>query len=88
MSIDLEWSRLDSSLAANLVDLINRQLASTSRPSFIGPIEVTSFDFGSNSPDVELVDMRDIYRDFLEDDEEDGGEWGVGGGDAGTRGAV
>ncbi|KAI0780525.1 hypothetical protein BD413DRAFT_682031 [Trametes elegans] len=71
MSIDLEWSRLDSSLADNLVDLINRQLASTSRPSFIGPIEVTSFDFGSNAPDVELVDMRDIYRDFLEDDEED-----------------
>ncbi|KAI0373060.1 mitochondrial distribution and morphology protein 12 [Pilatotrama ljubarskyi] len=70
MSIDLEWNRLDSSLAANLVDLINRQLASTTRPSFIGPIEVTSFDFGSNAPDVELVDMRDIYRDFLEDDEE------------------
>ncbi|KAI8989821.1 hypothetical protein BD414DRAFT_485276 [Trametes punicea] len=71
MSVDLEWHRLDSSLSATLVDLINQQLASTVRPSFIGPIEVTSFDFGSNAPDVELVDMRDIYRDFLEDDEED-----------------
>ncbi|KAI0672810.1 mitochondrial distribution and morphology protein 12 [Trametes maxima] len=71
MSIDLEWNRLDSSLADTLVELINRQLASTSRPSFIGPIEVTSFDFGQNAPDVELVDMRDIYRDFLEDDDED-----------------
>ncbi|RDX56344.1 hypothetical protein OH76DRAFT_1451494 [Lentinus brumalis] len=71
MSIDLEWNRLDSSLASTLVDLINRQLASTPRPSFIGPIEVTSFDFGTNAPDVELVDLRDIYRDFLEDDEED-----------------
>lgn len=71
MSIDLEWNRLDSSLASTLVDLINRQLASTTRPSFIGPIEVTSFDFGSTAPDVELVDLRDIYRDFLEDDEED-----------------
>ncbi|KAI0647456.1 hypothetical protein C8Q79DRAFT_1000375 [Trametes meyenii] len=71
MSIDLEWNRLDSSLAETLVELINRQLSSTSRPSFIGPIEVTSFDFGQNAPDVELVDMRDIYRDFLEDDEED-----------------
>ncbi|KAL1944773.1 hypothetical protein VTO73DRAFT_3203 [Trametes versicolor] len=74
MSIDLEWSRLDSSLAATLVDLINRQLASTSRPSFIGPIEVTSFDFGSSAPDVELVDMRDIYRDFLEADDDDDDE--------------
>ncbi|TFK90297.1 hypothetical protein K466DRAFT_485010 [Polyporus arcularius HHB13444] len=71
MSIDLEWNRLDSSLASTLVDLINRQLASTPRPSFIGPIEVTSFDFGTNAPDVELVDLRDIYRDFLEDDEDD-----------------
>ena len=31
MSIDLEWNRLDSSLASTLVDLINRQLASTNR---------------------------------------------------------
>ncbi|KAH9931694.1 uncharacterized protein BXZ73DRAFT_47147 [Epithele typhae] len=71
MSIDLEWNRLDSSLASTLVDLINRQLASTTRPSFIGPIEVTSFDLGANAPDVELVDLRDIYRDFLEDDEDE-----------------
>ncbi|KAI0748448.1 hypothetical protein C8Q80DRAFT_1103142 [Daedaleopsis nitida] len=71
MSIDLEWNRLDSSLASTLIDLINRQLASTTRPSFIGPIEVTSFEFGENSPDVELVDLRDIYRDFLEDDEDE-----------------
>ncbi len=71
MSIELEWNRLDSSLASTLVDLINRQLTNTNRPSFIGPIEVTSFDFGANPPDVELVDLRDIYRDFLEDDEEE-----------------
>ena len=71
MSIDLEWNRLDAPLASTLVDLINRQLANTTRPSFIGPIEVTSFDFGSNAPDVELVDLRDIYRDFLEDDEDE-----------------
>ncbi|TCD67294.1 Mitochondrial distribution and morphology protein 12 [Steccherinum ochraceum] len=70
MSVDLEWDKLDSSLASSLVDALNRQLANTQRPSFIGPVEVTSFDFGTVSPDVELVDLRDIYRDFLEDDEE------------------
>ncbi|KAJ6490705.1 hypothetical protein C8R47DRAFT_1123289 [Mycena vitilis] len=75
MSIDLDWGKLDASLSSLLVDLLNRQLASTPRPSFIGPVEVTSLDFGSASPDVELVDLRDIYRDFLEDDEsESGGE--------------
>ena len=70
MSIDLDWHRLDSSLSLSLVELLNRQLASTSRPSFIGPIEVTSLDFGTSGPNVELVDLRDIYRDFVEDDEE------------------
>lgn len=70
MSIDLEWHKLDSSLSSSLVELLNRQLTNTSKPSFIGPIEVTSLEFGSTSPDVELVDLRDIYRDFLEDDDE------------------
>ncbi|PCH37924.1 hypothetical protein WOLCODRAFT_114470 [Wolfiporia cocos MD-104 SS10] len=72
MSIDLEWDKLDASLASSLVDVLNRQLSSTTRPSFIGPIEVTSLEFGTTSPDIELVDLRDIYRDFLEDDEETG----------------
>ncbi|EPS96856.1 hypothetical protein FOMPIDRAFT_45659 [Fomitopsis schrenkii] len=70
MSVDLEWDKIDESLATSLIEVLNRQLASTSRPSFIGPIEVASFDFGTASPDIELVDMCDIYRDFLEDDEE------------------
>lgn len=71
MSIDLDWHRLDSSLSSTLVELLNRQLANTNRPSFIGPVEVTSLEFGSSGPDVELVDLCDIYRDFLEDDEDD-----------------
>jgi distribution and morphology protein 12 len=69
MSIDLEWSKLDSSLSSHLVSLLNRQLASAPRPSFIGPVQVTSLDFGSTPPDIELVDLRDIYRDFTEDDD-------------------
>ena len=70
MSIDLEWNQLDSSLATYLVDVLNRQLSNAERPSFIGPVEVISLEFGSTAPDVELVDLRDIYRDFLEDDED------------------
>ncbi|KAI6109606.1 hypothetical protein F5141DRAFT_1004790 [Pisolithus sp. B1] len=68
MSVDLEWNRLDSSLAKTLVDILNRQLVNVKRPSFIGPVEITGFDFGTVSPDVELVDLRDIHPDFLEDD--------------------
>jgi distribution and morphology protein 12 len=71
MSIDLEWNKLDASLATYLVDVLNKQLGTAERPSFIGPVEVTSLDFGSTPPDVELVDLRDIYRDFLDDDDVD-----------------
>lgn len=74
MSIDLEWHKLDASLSRMLVDILNRQLTHTQRPSFIGPVEITSFDFGTHAPDVELVDLRDIHRDFLEDDSEAGSE--------------
>ena len=45
----------------------NHQLANVERPSFIGPFEITSLDFGSAAPGVELVDLRDFYCDFLKD---------------------
>ncbi|KAG0701746.1 hypothetical protein DFH29DRAFT_543187 [Suillus ampliporus] len=71
MSIELEWQKLNSSLATTLVDILNRQLTTTQRPSFIGPVEISSLDFGTVPPEVELVDLRDIYRDFLEDSDSD-----------------
>jgi mitochondrial distribution and morphology protein 12 len=80
MSLDLAWDKLDGPLAQRLVDILNKQLASMQRPSFIGPIEVTGLDFGTVCPDIELVDMRDIYRDFLEDSDSSDGK---GGSDAG-----
>ncbi|KAL4067836.1 hypothetical protein J3A83DRAFT_4374185 [Scleroderma citrinum] len=74
MSIDLDWHKLDSSLANTLIDILNRQLVDVKRPSFIGPVEITGFDFGTVAPDVELVDLRDIHPDFLEDDPDSGSE--------------
>lgn len=71
MSVDLEWGKLDASLATRLVEILNRQLSNAKRPSFIGPVSVLSFEFGTIPPDVELVDLCDIYRDFLEDDEDE-----------------
>lgn len=75
MSIDLDWAKLDESLSASLVDVLNSHLqtAAASQPSFIGPIQITSFDFGSQPPDVELVGLRNIHRDFLDDDSDDEG---------------
>lgn len=70
-TIDLDWSSLTPDFAERLVGLLNTSLSSVTRPSFIGPISVSSFEFGSNAPDLELIDVRDIYPDFLEDDEDD-----------------
>ncbi|KAF7363949.1 Mitochondrial distribution and morphology protein 12 [Mycena sanguinolenta] len=75
MSIDLDWGKLDASLASSLVDLLNRQLSSTPRPSFIGPVEVTSLDFGSASPDVELNLGGEPVKVTEGAEDDDGFEW-------------
>ena len=75
MSVDLDWDHLTSELANSLVGILNRQLSSAPRPSFIGPVEVLSFEFGNVPPDVEVIAIRDIHPDFLEDDgDEDEGD--------------
>ena len=69
MSIDIDWSLLPASeLAESLIDALNRQLASSQRPSFIGPITITAFDFGSKAPEVEITDIRDVWRAFFQGD--------------------
>ena len=70
MSVDLDWDNLTAELANSLVEILNRQLSSAARPSFIGPVEVISFEFGNVPPDVELIDIRNVHPDFLEDDED------------------
>ena len=69
-SVDLDWAALDTPLASALVDLLNRQLSNIKRPTFIGPVKVHSLDFGSLTPEVEILDIQDIYPDFLEDDDD------------------
>ena len=61
-------------LTNHLISVLNTQLASTNRPSFIGPIEITNFDFGSTAPEVEIKDIRDVWRAFDEDDDDDDDE--------------
>jgi hypothetical protein len=74
MSLDIDWSLLsDPALTDGIVDAFNRYLATADRPSFLGPISVSSFDFGSRAPDVEVVGLGDVYPDFLADDEDDAG---------------
>ena len=71
MSLDIDWSLLSpSTLSSHLVDSLNIALSTAPRPSVIGPISITSFDFGTVAPDVEIKDIRDVWRAFDEGDEE------------------
>jgi distribution and morphology protein 12 len=65
-----------SSLTSHIISVLNTQLTSASRPSFIGPIEITNLDFGTNAPDIEIKDIRDVWRAFDDDDDEDEEEEG------------
>ncbi|KAL1408425.1 DNA-dependent ATPase mgs1 [Vanrija albida] len=73
MSVDIDWSLLASSsstLSGSLIAALNTQLNTASRPSFLGPITVTAFDFGHAGPDVEIKDVRDVWRAFDDGDDE------------------
>lgn len=75
MSVDIDWSLLSSttsgeSLAHSLLEALNKQLETAPRPSFLGPIQVTEFDFGSIGPNVEIRDIGDVWRAFEENDAE------------------
>lgn len=69
MSFDINWSLLDSQLADKVVGFLNTAFESSPLPSFLGPISVSSVSFGDVDPNVELVDIRDVYPDYAEEDE-------------------
>merc|ERR1711939_829343 len=77
MSIDLDWFQLDQELCARALAGINNVLQSTEKPAFLGEVEATSFTFGSVAPQLEIVEIREVYEEFLnldddDDDENDG----------------
>jgi mitochondrial distribution and morphology protein 12 len=71
MSIDLDWHALDAELTASVVSFLTSAFTTAQRPSFLGEIAVTSFSFGDSQPELEVLDIRDIYKEFLEVDDEE-----------------
>ncbi|WWC59150.1 uncharacterized protein I303_101698 [Kwoniella dejecticola CBS 10117] len=65
-----DQSGIRDELSESLITLLNEQLQTAKRPSFIGPITVTSFSFGDLGPDLEIKDIRDVWRVFDQGDEE------------------
>lgn len=72
MSFQIFWEKLDSEVATKVQELLSSHFASVDRPSFLGPIQVDEFDFGSVSPSIEILDVTDPFPEFyLPDGEED-----------------
>jgi distribution and morphology protein 12 len=70
MSVDLDWEVLDEELAKGCLGFLQRAFKEARRPSYLDEVEVTSFAFGSEAPSVEIVEVRDVYREFVEAEDE------------------
>ncbi|CAI2164520.1 11330_t:CDS:2 [Funneliformis geosporum] len=70
MSFDIFWDKLDRQVAQKVQDIINEHFRNTNnKPSFIGNIEISDFDFGTLPPSIEIIDVTDPFPEFyLPDD--------------------
>ena len=71
MSVDLDWSKLDEAIAEKVRDFLNERFRNLSLPSMLKSIEMTSFEFGSIPPTIEIQHITDPYPEFYEESYED-----------------
>ncbi|KAI8098674.1 uncharacterized protein BX664DRAFT_319321 [Halteromyces radiatus] len=69
MSFDINWNKLDDELAGYVLQFLNRHFQTINKPAFIGDIHVTSFDWGTTAPTVEIIDITDPFPEFYEPEE-------------------
>lgn len=69
MSVDIDWSLLNTEVSSQLIDTLNSQLSRTALPSYLGPLSVVDFVFGEAPPNVELVDVCSVNPDFYQPEE-------------------
>lgn len=73
MSFDINWDLLKSGKEADqLKQHLNGRFTAIERPSFLGPIEIKSFNFGTVPPEITVENitdpLEDFYFDLFEDD--------------------
>ncbi|KAJ2960766.1 hypothetical protein NQZ79_g3919 [Umbelopsis isabellina] len=68
MSLDVDWSKLDDSLAAKVRDFLNEHFKNITKPSFIGEVEVVGFDWGIEPPQIEITHIGEPFDEFYADD--------------------
>ncbi|KAI7901456.1 uncharacterized protein BX663DRAFT_562355 [Cokeromyces recurvatus] len=71
MSVDIDWSKLDAELANHVKQFLNKHFQAITKPSFIGDVEVTDFQWGSEAPQLEIINITDPFPEFYEQVETD-----------------
>ena len=81
MSIDIRWATITSGpdgqeLAEKVRAFIHDKFQQIELPRFISSVDVHSFDFGKDCPEIEIKDICDPLPEFYEedDDEDDDGQ--------------
>lgn len=68
MSFDIKWELLKSGIESDqLKSFLNARFEAIDRPSFLGPIEIKSFDFGTMPPEIAVENISDPLEDFYLD---------------------
>jgi distribution and morphology protein 12 len=71
MSVDVDWSKLDDSLAEKVKEFLNEHFKKITKPSFIGEVQVVNFDWGTEPPQIEITHITEPFDEFYADDLED-----------------
>lgn len=72
MSFDIDWGKLDQSIARQAQDVLNENFRRATKPSYIGDLQITELDWGTVPPNIEITSIGDPFPDFyLPDDDEE-----------------
>ncbi|CCU97888.1 unnamed protein product [Malassezia sympodialis ATCC 42132] len=66
MSIDLAWADFAPSLVDDLRARLNARLSDMDLPSYMGQTYIEALDLGTDAPDVQVVHVGDVWREFRE----------------------
>ena len=70
MSLELDWSTVDYELTRSVHRFLSEAFAATALPDFVGPISLDHFSFGDEQPDINILDITDIDKQFLLPDDD------------------
>jgi mitochondrial distribution and morphology protein 12 len=84
MSIETDWSKLindEDGLSEKVRAFLDNQFQNLTLPPYIKALAVTSFDFGSQAPEITIKNITDPFPQFYNDDEFDSDSESAAGGD-------